>query len=99
MVLRMNLNRLLIWEFWTCFACLKSTCLLLNYRYRKKCIYVDDDYIEARRAEEKFKKTLTKASIKQKEQIRNFQDKELLSIEETQKQQFTEFSQAWDEYM
>lgn len=78
---------------------MKSTCLLLNYRYRKKCIYVDDDYIEARRAEEKFKKTLTKASIKQKEQIRNFQDKELLSIEETQKQQFTEFSQAWDEYM
>jgi hypothetical protein len=40
---------------------------------------VDDDYIEAKRAEDKFKKTLEKATKKQREQIRNFQDKELRS--------------------
>ena len=67
--------------------------------YRKKCIKIDDDYIEAQRAEEKFTKTLEKATKKQKVQIRNFQEKELQSIEVTQKQQFQEFSQAWDEYM
>lgn len=37
--------------------------------------------------------------MKQRTQIRHFQDKELESIEETQKQQYKEFSDAWDEYM
>lgn len=73
--------------------------LRLLEEYRKKCIQVDDDYIEAQRAEEKFERTLSKATKKQRAQIRNFQDRELESIEITQKQQFKEFSQAWDEYM
>lgn len=73
--------------------------LRLLEEYRKKCIEIDDDYIEARRAEDKFEKTLAKATKKQRAQIRNFQEKELESIEITQKQQFQEFSTAWDEYM
>ena len=70
----------------------------LNQTFRK-CIEVDDDYIEAKRAEDKFVKTLEKATKKQRAQIRNFQEKELESIEVTQKQQFKEFSDTWDEYM
>lgn len=73
--------------------------LRLLEEYRRKCIEVDDDYIEAKRAEDKFEKTLAKATKKQKEQIRTFQEKELRSIELTQQQQYKEFSDAWDEYM
>ncbi|CAI2373520.1 unnamed protein product [Moneuplotes crassus] len=73
--------------------------LRLLEEYRKKCIHVDDDYVEAQRAEEKFKKTLNKATKKQRAQIQSFQEKELKSIEATQRQQFEEFSKAWDEYM
>jgi len=40
--------------------------LRLLEEYRKKCINVDDDYIEAKRAEDKFAKTLAKATKKQK---------------------------------
>lgn len=73
--------------------------LRLLEEYRRKCIKEDDDYHEARRAEDKFEKTLTKLMDKQKSQIRDFQDKELRDIEDTQKQQYIEFSEAWDEYM
>lgn len=59
--------------------------------YRRKCIKEDDDYIEARRAESKFEKTLLKATKKQRTQIYNFQEKELKNIEITQKQQYQEF--------
>lgn len=82
--------------------------------YRRKCMPIliphltsfwllgikeDDDYTEARRAEDKFEKTLQKATKKQKSQIHSFQEKELKNIEGTQKQQYQEFSEAWDEYM
>lgn len=43
--------------------------------------------------------TLQKATKKQRSQIRDFQNKELKNIEVTQKQQYQEFSEAWDEYM
>lgn len=40
-----------------------------------------------------------KETIRQQNQIRFIQEEELLQVENAQKQQFIEFTNAWDNYM
>jgi hypothetical protein len=66
--------------------------------YRKKC-EEKGDYSEAKKAKQKFEELRRKEIGRQMELIRATQLKEAENIEQAQKDQFVEFSQAWDNYM
>ena len=72
--------------------------LKLLEEYRIKCEN-EGQYAEARKSRLKYEELLRKESIRQKNNIRTAQELELQSIENAQKSQFLEFSQAWDNYM
>lgn len=72
--------------------------LILLEDYRSKC-ESEGKYAEARKARLKYEELLRKETIRQKNNIRIAQEQELQSIENAQKSQFLEFSQAWDNYM
>lgn len=72
--------------------------LILLEDYRAKC-EGEGKYAEARKARIKYEELLRKETIRQKNNIRIAQEQELQSIENAQKSQFLEFSQAWDNYM
>lgn len=70
--------------------------LLEDYRWKWEG---EGKYAEARKARIKYEELLRKETIRQKNNIRIAQEQELQSIENAQKSQFLEFSQAWDNYM
>jgi len=72
--------------------------LNLLEEYRVKCEN-EGQYAEARKSRLKYEELLRKETIRQKNNIRTAQEEELQSIENAQKQQFLEFSTAWDNYM
>lgn len=72
--------------------------LVLLEDYRSKC-ESEGKYAEARKCRIKYEELLRKETIRQKNNIRIAQEQELQSIENAQKSQFLEFSQAWDNYM
>jgi hypothetical protein len=72
--------------------------LILLEDYRSKC-ESEGKYAEARKARLKYEELLRKETIRQKNNIRIAQEQELQSIENAQRAQFLEFSQAWDNYM
>lgn len=72
--------------------------LVLLEDYRAKC-ESEGKYAEARKWRIKYEELLRKETIRQKNNIRIAQEQELQSIENAQKAQFLEFSQAWDNYM
>ncbi|CAI2369820.1 unnamed protein product [Moneuplotes crassus] len=72
--------------------------LILLEDYRAKC-ESEGKYAEARKCRIKYEELLRKETIRQKNNIRISQEQELQSIENAQKAQFLEFSQAWDNYM
>ena len=72
--------------------------LRLLEEYRRKC-EAEGNYAEAKKAKLKFDELMRKETIRQKNNIRSAQEQELQNIEQAQKAQFLEFSQAWDNYM
>lgn len=72
--------------------------LHLLEEYRRKC-EDEGNYEEARKARAKYEELRKKESARQLSSMRMAQDQELQSVENTQKQQFAEFSAAWDNYM
>lgn len=66
--------------------------------YRKKC-EKDGVFSEAKRARKKFEDLKEKETLRQQNNMRSAQEQELLTVENAQKAQFIEFSQAWDNYM
>jgi hypothetical protein len=66
--------------------------------YRKKC-EKDGQFSEAKRARKKFEDLKQKETLRQQNNMRSAQEQELLTVENAQKAQFIEFSQAWDNYM
>ena len=76
----------------------KSNICRLLEEYRRKC-EEEGNYGEAQKAREKYEELKRKETIRQLNNIKACQEHEIQSIEEAQKQQFIEFSQAWDKYM
>jgi len=72
--------------------------LNLLEEYRRKC-EEEGNYEEARKARAKYEELRKKESARQLSSMRMAQDQELQNVENTQKQQFAEFSAAWDNYM
>ena len=72
--------------------------LNLLEEYRRKC-EDEGNYEEARKARAKYEELRKKESSRQLSNMRMAQDQELQSVESTQKQQFAEFTGAWDNYM
>ncbi len=70
---------------------------LLN-DYRKKCDK-DGNLTEAKRAQLKFDDLQQKETLWQQQNMREAQEQELVTVENAQRAQFLEFSQAWDNYM
>ena len=66
--------------------------------YRKKW-EKDGVFGEAKRARKKFEDLREKETLRQQNNMRSAQEQELLTVENAQKAQFIEFSQAWDNYM
>lgn len=66
--------------------------------YRKKC-EKEGNFSEAKRARKKFEDLKEKETLRQQNNMRTAQEQELLTVENAQKAQFIEFSQAWDNYM
>ena len=66
--------------------------------YRKKC-EKEGQFSEAKRARKKFEDLKEKEILRQQNNMRSAQEQELLTVENAQKAQFIEFSQAWDNYM
>jgi len=54
---------------------------------------------EAIRAQLKFDDLRGKEILRQMQNMRQAQEQELITVENAQRQQFLEFSQAWDNYM
>lgn len=77
-------------------ALLDFLILLEDYRAKWES---EGKYAEARKCRIKYEELLRKETIRQKNNIRISQEQELQSIENAQKAQFLEFSQAWDNYM
>jgi len=72
--------------------------LRLLEEYRKKC-EEDGNYTEANKAKAKYDELKKKETLRQLNSIRSTQEKELQEIENSQKEQFEEFTAAWDNYM
>jgi hypothetical protein len=72
--------------------------LNLLAEYRRKC-EDEGNYEEARKARAKYEELRKKESARQLNSMRMVQDQELQNVENTQKQQYAEFSAAWDNYM
>jgi len=66
--------------------------------YRKHC-ETNNDYAEARCARAKYEDIRAKEEERQKRLVQQAQLHELTEVEIAQKQQFLEFSSAWDRYM
>ena len=66
--------------------------------YKKEC---EDEgkYVEARKAKRKYIELKLKEQKRQKRNMKIAQSKELLSVEESQKIQFQDFTVSWDRYM
>jgi len=67
-------------------------------QYRRQC-EAKGDYKEARKAKTKFEELKTKEQMRQRRLIEQAQIHEMTEVEAAQKQQFLEFSAAWDRYM
>lgn len=67
-------------------------------QYRRQC-EGKGDYKEARKAKTKFEELRTKEQLRQRRLIEQAQIHEMTEVEAAQKQQFLEFSAAWDRYM
>ena len=72
--------------------------LRLLTEYIQKC-EIEGNYPEAKKARSKMEEIKIKETIRQQNQIRFIQEEELLQVENAQKQQFIEFTNAWDNYM
>jgi hypothetical protein len=66
--------------------------------YRRK-MEKEEKFSEAKRARLKFEDLQAKETLRLQNNMRAAQEQELLTIENAQKAQFIEFSQAWDNYM
>ncbi len=66
--------------------------------YREKCVS-EGNYNEANKAKQKYDELKRKETTRQINILKAAQEHELNAIQEAQKAQFMEFSQAWDKYM
>lgn len=72
--------------------------LQLLEEYRLKC-ESEGNYNEAKKAQLKYDELKKKETIRQLQQIREAQEKELHSLEDAQNTQLEDFNKAWDSYM
>jgi EF-hand domain pair len=72
--------------------------LQLLEEYRLKC-ESEGNYTEAKKAQLKYEELKKKETIRQLQQIRETQEKELNTLEEAQNTQLDDFNKAWDSYM
>lgn len=72
--------------------------LQLLEEYRAKC-ESEGNYNEAKKAQLKYDELKKKETIRQLQQMRESQEKELHSLEEAQNTQLEDFNKAWDGYM
>ena len=72
--------------------------LQLLEEYRQKC-ETEGNYTEAKKAQLKYEELKKKETIRQLQQIKETQEKELRGLEESQNSQIEEFNKAWDSYM
>lgn len=72
--------------------------LQLLEEYRLKC-QSEGNYPEAKKAQLKYEELKKKETVRQLQQTRETQEKELDSLENAQKTQLEEFNKAWDTYM
>merc|ERR550537_515096 len=78
-----------------------TTPLILMKRlneYRKQC-ETYGEYVEAKKARIKLEELKSKEATRQRQLVQQAQDHELREVEHALKQQFLEFSSAWDRYM
>jgi len=66
--------------------------------YRKQC-ETYGEYVEAKKARMKLEELKSKELTRQRQLVQQAQDHEMREVEHAQKQQFLEFSSAWDRYM
>uniref|UniRef100_A0A7S3UJA6 EF-hand domain-containing protein n=1 Tax=Oxyrrhis marina TaxID=2969 RepID=A0A7S3UJA6_OXYMA len=66
--------------------------------YRKQC-EEKGEYVEAKKARMKYEELRQKEEIRQRRLVEQAQIHEMNEVEQAQKQQFLEFSAAWDRYM
>lgn len=59
----------------------------------------EGNYNDANKAKQKYDELKRKETIRQINILKSSQEQELNAIQEAQKAQFLEFSQAWDNYM
>mmetsp|Transcript_9482 Transcript_9482/g.10416 ORF Transcript_9482/g.10416 Transcript_9482/m.10416 type:complete len:313 (+) Transcript_9482:113-1051(+) len=72
--------------------------LRLLEEYRQKC-EDEGNYKEAKKAAIKYEELRRKETLRQRTNIKMAQEEELKSIEDAQRNQFVEFSNAWDKFM
>ena len=72
--------------------------LQLLEEYRLKC-ESEGNYTEAKKAQLKYEELKKKETIRQLQQIRESQEKELHTLEDAQNTQLEDFNKAWDSYM
>jgi len=66
--------------------------------YRKQC-ETYGEYVEAKKARGKLEELKSKEATRQRQLVLQAQNHEMREVEHAQKQQFLEFSSAWDRYM
>lgn len=68
------------------------------YAHQKRC-EVEGRYGDAQQAKDKIEQIKTKEIERHQNNVKTYQEQELLHVENAQKQQFVEFTKTWDEYM
>lgn len=66
--------------------------------YRKKCL-IKHNFLDAKRANQKYEDLRGKEMARQLHNMKEAQEMELIAIENAHRNQFVEFSRAWDKYM
>jgi len=70
----------------------------LLYAFQAKC-ETEGKYGEAKLAQQKIEDIKAKEMVRQENNIKAFQEEELIQVENAQKEQFIEFNKVWDNYM
>lgn len=68
------------------------------YAHQKRC-EVEGRYSDAQQAKDKIEQIKVKEIERHQNNVKTYQEQELMHVENAQKQQFIEFTKTWDEYM
>ncbi len=70
----------------------------LLFAFQHKC-EIEGKYGEAKLAQQKIEEIKAKEMARQENNIKVFQEEELIQVENAQKEQFIEFNNVWENYM